>query len=96
VVDTFGRDLVGIEEQRSDRQSGRIGARTLFPATRWRIYSMKIPYNYAHCCEGGVGVIGVVKLIEFAFGTVYHDQVTIVIGSGTMIISLTFNTAALG
>ena len=79
VVDASGGEFVGIEEQRSNRETGGVGAGALISASRRRIDTVEIPYRNKVCGKNIVRVVGLVGFVEFAVAAVDHDQVAVVL-----------------
>ena len=79
MVDASGSDLVGIEEQWSNRKSGGIGAGALISTPRGRIHSVKVPNCNKNCTKSIGFIVSLVGFVEFALAAVNYDKVAIAI-----------------
>jgi hypothetical protein len=79
VVDVPGGELVGIEEQWSNRQAGGVGAGALISTSRRRINSVEIPHSDKCCRKNILRVVGGIGLVELAVAAVDNDERAVIL-----------------
>jgi hypothetical protein len=79
MINAAGSDFVGVEQERSNRQSAGIGAGALLSPSRRGIDTVQIPYGEESGMKNSIVVGCGVCLIKLAVGTVNHDVMAILL-----------------
>src|ERR1017187_2083953 len=94
MVDASRGELVGIEEQRCDGESGGVGAGAPFSAPGRRIKTVEVPYREEGSIKGSICVVCLVGFVELAVTAVSYDEVAVVVVSIALIAWLSFHAAS--
>jgi hypothetical protein len=93
VVDLSYSELVGIEEEWSNREAGCVRAGALISAHGGRVNPVEIP----NCDKGGgksvLSIIALVRLIKFTVAAIGYDEVTVVVRGRALIVRQPFKAA---